>query len=148
MPGGGEDTLALFLGTNCSLSEAGFSLKSWTDFSLILPSSLQFPPLILSPVEVWLHSSVALFRQQLGETEVRKQTVLSEVRKLSSQKNQFVNLHHHRGSGENISECGKQRVPRASEFLRLPFPGYTSSIVAHCTWGRRRAECWCSWWEP
>lgn len=75
------ECIAPCLGTICSLLEAGFSLRSWTDFPLILPSSLQFPFLILSPTEVWLHWLVALFCQQLGKTEARKQTVRGQEAK-------------------------------------------------------------------
>lgn len=86
------------------LVEAGFSLKSWADFTLILLPSLQSPLLILNPMEAWLHWLVALVCQQLGETDVRNR--LSEVRKLSSQKNQFVNLNH-LGMGKKNPECGE-----------------------------------------
>lgn len=81
VPGGIGECIAPCLGTICSLLEAGFSLRSWTDFPLILPSSLQFPFLILSPTEVWLHWLVALFCQQLGETEAGKQTVRGQEAK-------------------------------------------------------------------
>lgn len=103
------------------LVEAGFSLKSWADFTLILLPSLQSPLLILSPVEAWLHWLVALVCQQLGETDVRNR--LSEVRKLSSQKNQFVNLNH-LGMGKKrkkIHNVGNKQCFRPV-FLLLIFP--------------------------
>lgn len=52
VPGGMEHTLAPSRELYFPLSEVGFSLKSWADFTLILLPSLQFPLLILSPMEV------------------------------------------------------------------------------------------------
>lgn len=52
VPGGMEHTLALSRESHFPLFEVGFSLKSWADFTLILLPSLQFPLLILSPMEV------------------------------------------------------------------------------------------------
>lgn len=93
-----EYTLTSFQRTICFLLEMSSALKSWANFtsnySTVITISYPNP----KPLGDLFHWLVALACQQLDETENR----VFEVRKLSSQKNQFVNLNHP-GNGKNYS---------------------------------------------
>lgn len=113
--------------------------RSWTDFPLILPSSLQFPFLILSPTEVWLHWLVALFCQQLGETEAGKQTVRGQETKQPEEP--ICQLKSSGNGGKIYIYSRVWGIKSASGLCVSPFSSSGLCFLLHsfCVWGGRRA---------